>query len=310
MKKIIIHIYIVLAIFVIGFILGSFLDLSLMEAIFSEKNGFGLFMSAIGTMPGYGILSILGGAMFSIALKKEGFSTPYRVIFYILAVAGFGISIYFSGREFFGENGFYGAAPKWVGYFIALPFMGGLAFLGYYLGLKSDNDRLWILIIVLMIAIFLALVPGVTALKSIFHRPRYRIVVNYGYEGFHHWWEPFRNYKDLINNVNGLAGKEILTKEEFKSFPSGHAGASSVFMLFAAFLPLFNKKYQKLQLLLFYVGLAWVLFVSFTRILVGAHFLSDVSMGAILTTIFMIVSYYVVVHGKFGLPKEEQIEES
>ena len=310
MKKISIHIYIVLAIFVVGFILGSFLDLQLTEAIFSEKNGFGLFMSTIGTMPGYGILSILGGALFSIALKKEGFTTPYRVIFYILAVAGFGISIYFSGREFFGENGFYGAAPKWVGYFIALPFMCGLAFLGYHLGLKSDNERLWLLIVVLMIAIFIALVPGVTALKSIFHRPRYRIVVNYGYEGFHHWWEPFREYKDLIRRVNELAGKEILTKEEFKSFPSGHGGASAVFMMFVVFLPLFNAKYQKLQLPLFYAGLAWTLLVCFTRILVGAHFLSDVSMGTILTVIMIIIAYYVVVRGKVGLPKEQPVEEN
>ena len=40
MKSMRLHIYIVLAIFVIGFIVGSFVDLSLSTAIFSRDNGF------------------------------------------------------------------------------------------------------------------------------------------------------------------------------------------------------------------------------------------------------------------------------
>ena len=303
MKKISLHIYIVLAIFVLGFIIGSFIDLKLMEAVFSENNTFGLVMSVIGTMPGYGVLAICGGMMFSIALKKEGYTKLYKVIFYICSVVGLGASIFFSGREFFGENGFTGAAPKWVGYLIALPFMGGLAYLGYYLGIKSDNNRLWLLVLVMMVAIFIALVPGVTALKSIFHRPRYRLVVRYGYEEFHNWWQPCSNYKDIIN-----LNTDLLSKEEFKSFPSGHGGASAVFMLFAAFLPLINSKYQKLQLPLFYVGLAWCLLICFSRILVGAHFLSDVSMGGLLTIICLLIAYFVVMKGKLGLPNEEMEE--
>ena len=305
MKKISLHIYIVLAIFVVGFILGSFVDLKLMEALFSEKNGFGLFISVIGTMPGYGVLATCGGMMFAIALKKEGYTTLYKVIFYICAFVGVGASIFFSGREFFGPNGFTNEKLEWLGYLIALPVMCGLGFLGYVMGLRSDNNRLWLLVLVLMIAIFIALVPGVTALKSLFHRPRYRIAVRYGYEEFHNWWQPCKNYKDIVTLSNG-----VLTKEEFKSFPSGHGGASSVFMLFAAFLPLINSKYQKLQLPLFYGGLAWTLLVCFSRILVGAHFLSDVSMGCMLTIICLIIAYYVVMKGKVGLPKEEEIQEN
>lgn len=305
MKKISLHIYIVLGIFVVGFILGSFLDLPLMEAIFSEKNGFGLVMSVVGTLPGYGVLAILGGAMFAIALKKEGFATPYRVIFYLCAAVGLGASIFFSGREFFGPNGFTNEKLEWLGFVIALPIMAGLGIIGYILGLTSDNNRLWILIIILMITIFIALVPGVTALKSLFHRPRYRIAVRYGYVEFHNWWNRCENYKDIISINSG-----VLTKEEFKSFPSGHGGASAVFMLFAAFLPLINSKYQKLQLPLFYGGLVWCLLICFSRILVGAHFLSDVSMGSLLTVLCMLVAYYFVVHAKLGLPKEEPVEEN
>ena len=299
MKKISLHIYIVLGIFLIGFIIGSFVDLSLMESLFSENNTFGLVLSVIGTMPGYGCLAILGGGMFAMALKKDEFSIPYRFIFYVLMATGLVTSIFFAGREFFGVNGFSGAAPEWVGYLIALPVMAGLFYLGYRIAINSDNNRLWVLMIVLMIAIFIALVPGVTALKSIFHRPRYRIVVRYGYEEFHNWWQRCTNYKDVMAATN-------VGKDEFKSFPSGHVGAASVFMLCAAFLPLVNSKYERIQLPIFYAGLAWSLLIAFSRILVGAHFLSDVSMGGMLTTICLIVAYYVVMKGKLGLPKVEQ----
>ena len=303
MKKISIHIYIVLAICILGFILGSFLDLQLMEAVFSERNTFGLIISVLGTIPGYGCLAICGGGLFAIALLKKEYKMPYRVIFYGVAAAGVGLAIFFIGREFFGPNGFYWiGVSKWIGYLIAIPICLPLGYLGYRLGKSSDNNNLWLLIFVMMIAIFLALVPGVTALKALFHRPRYREVVRLGYADFHNWWQRCSNYKDIME-INHIG------KDEFKSFPSGHGGASAVFMLCVVFLPLVNSKYEKIQLPLFYGGLAWTLLVCFSRILVGAHFLSDVSMGTLLTVIFMIVAYYVVMKGKVGLPKEQVASE-
>lgn len=299
MKKISLHIYIVLAICIVGFIIGSFLDLQIMEGLFSERNTFGLVVSVIGTVPGYGCLAICGGILFAIGLHQKDYKTLYRVLLFIGALAGLGFAIYFSGREFFGPNGFYWIGVKrWVGYFIALPVDLALGYLGYRMGKASDNNRLWLLVIVVMVAIFLALVPGVTMIKAIFHRPRYREVVRFGYEEFHNWWQRCGNYKEIMKATGVLS-------EEFKSFPSGHGGASAVFMLSVIFLPLVNQKYEKLQLPLFYAGLAWTLLVCFSRILVGAHFLSDVSMGTLLTAIFMIVSYYVVMKGKLGLPKQE-----
>ena len=71
MKKMRLHIYIVIAIFVIGFIVGSFLDYQINSAIFSNKNVFGLILSVIGTIPGYGMFGVLGGGCLAIALKKQ-----------------------------------------------------------------------------------------------------------------------------------------------------------------------------------------------------------------------------------------------
>lgn len=298
MKKMRLHIYIVLGIFVVGFILGTFIDLNVSQAIFSRGNGFGLTMSAIGTIPGYMIFAVLGGGFLALGLRQD-YKTVYRVLFYIFTVALLVLAIFFTGREFFGPNGFTGAAPKWVGYFITAPIAAGCGFLGYILTRNSKTPYLWLIFAIAAVCIFFALVPGVTMLKAIFHRPRYRTLTLYEDIGFHAWYQRCSNYKEL------MAAHNIIS-EEFKSFPSGHAGASAVFVLGVSILPLLDKKYEKIQLPLFYGGLAWVLLVSFTRILVGAHFLSDVSMGGILTSIFMLVNNEVLIalNKKFKFAEE------
>ncbi len=295
MKKLRLHIYLLIAIFVATFIIGSFVDESLNAALFSKNNPFGLTMSAIGTIPGYGIFAIIGGGAISFFITKK-WHILLRLLSLGLGIAFILLGVHFSGREFFSPNGFYqGPEFKWTlyGYLIILPVMLALGYLGYLLGKKSDNPNLWLVYVVLSIAIFFSLIPGVTALKSIFHRPRYRLLDLTGLE-FYPWWKPCKNYKELLETFAPLG----VTKEEFKSFPSGHAGATAVSMLFVMALPFVNRKYLKYQLPIFYGALAWTVLVMFTRMLVGAHFLSDVSMGILLTLIFMMIANEFIIHNK------------
>ena len=301
MKRMRLHIYILIGFFLITFIFGSIFDYQINKALFSDKNTFGLILSVIGTMPGYGMLAVLGGGFLALGLKKQ-YHLAFNIIFYIVAAVLVVLGIYFSGREFFGPNGFTNDKIKFVGYIIAAPFMGGFGFLGYYLVKRSEVKYLLPLLIIMGALIFIALVPGVTLLKSIFHRPRYRSIQLYEAEGllFHNWWVRCENYEALMNQFN-------LTKEEFKSFPSGHAGASLVFAFSVSFLPKLDKKYEPLQIPLFYAGFIWTIIISFSRLWVGAHFLSDVSMGALITAICLLVGNELVINLKFF--KEEKLEE-
>ena len=292
MKKMRLHIYLLIAVFVITFIIGSFLDEQINTAIFSRNNTFGLVMSAIGTAPGYGVFAVLGGGAFAFFMNKN-YKMIFRLLSLGLAVAGVALGVHFAGREFFSANAFYHQGWTIYGYLIILPVMLALGFLGYLLGKKSDNPNLWLVYIILAIAIFLALIPGVSALKTIFHRPRYRFLELTG-ESFYPWWKPCKNYKELLESYQSIG----VSKEEFKSFPSGHAGATAVSMLFAMALPLVNRKYEKYQLPIFYGAFAWTLLVMFTRMLVGAHFLSDVSMGILLTLVFMMIANEFIIHNK------------
>ena len=301
MKKIYIPYYATLIFFIVTFIIGSFYDYQINDALFSKNDTFGLVISVIGMVPGYGVLAFLGGGFLYFALKREVNHVLWKVFFYFMAVAAFGCSVYFAGVEFFGENGFnFIGVQKFWGYFIVFPLYVGVAFFGYKITSKSTYDKLWLIYTIIALGVLISLVAGVTLIKAIFHRPRFRSLgVAPGVE-FHNWWEPCSNYKELI------ASSSALTKEEFKSFPSGHAGGSAVFFASVLFLPYINEKYKKLSYILFGVGVCWTLLVAFARMRVGAHFLSDVSMGPILVIVTYLVARIVTENVKYFAPQVQE----
>lgn len=288
MKKLRLHLYIILGFFVVAFMIGTFLDEQVSKALFHRDCTFGLLVSSVGTLPGYLLFSFIGGGFLSIALQKQC-KIGWTIVFYVLCAASLALTIVFAGKEFFGVNGFNLPSIRWVGYIIVVPFALATIYLGYYLINKTERKGVWIILLISAFFIFMALVPGVTLLKSIFHRPRYRSLTLYDEISFHNWYQACKNYKDLMS-VTGL------TSEEFKSFPSGHAGGSALTLMFALLVPYFVKDTEKLQLPLLYGSFVWVILVSFSRILVGAHFLSDVSMGAILTILMIVCANECVIN--------------
>lgn len=296
------HLFIAGGILLIGLILGSFFDLQINQFLFDRYNGFGLAISSFGMLPGYGTLAFFGGALFAVTFKNKSFKLWARIIFYVLTVALIGVPIYFLGRDVFNVNGFENPSIYWLGFVIMGVLVVPITWFGYFLGKKNENPKMWLIIIIFAVAIFMALVPGTTLLKSIFHRPRYRIAVFEGYVEFHEWFRPCKEYKDIISGSLGN-----LTKEEFKSFPSGHSSATMVSTIMLASIPLLNKKWIKWQPLLFWCGFAWTLLMMFSRMLVGAHYLSDTCVGSLLTIVFFYIANEIIIRN--FLPKEEVKEE-
>lgn len=278
------HLFISGGILLVCFIIGSFLDLNISQAIFSKNNGFGIFMSAFATIPGYGLLSFLGGVLFALTLKNKEQKTWLRITLFVCAFIGLISGTYFSGDEIFSVNAYNKENLTYLGMIICGIINLGIFAAGMWFAKFNKQKNMWLMIVLILLGVaFISLVPGVTLLKNIFHRPRYRIAVYEGYVDFHNWWEPCKEYKTLMDTFS-------LAKEEFKSFPSGHGGASMLFAVLLSFLPLINQKLMKYQTPLFYVGFSWNLLTSFSRILVGAHFLSDVAMGSLL----VLICYYIV----------------
>ena len=284
----------------IGIIFGSFFDLNISSAIASADNGLGLAISAICPTLGFAGVAVMGGGFIAFALKGK-YHIVLKVLFFILAACCYGVAIYYPGGEYFGINGFYGAAPQWVGYLIVILPEAGAVVGGYFLFKNCQNKNMWIVFCIIIGLLLIALLAVVPTLKDSIRRPRYRLISSVHEIPFRNWWESSKNeYKQWMEDYN------ITSSDNFKSYPSGHTAETSILLVVAAFFPMADKKIEKVQLPLFYGACGLVLLVAFARILAAAHFLSDVSWGAFITLTLLVIANEVVMRIKPLQLSEEQ----
>lgn len=301
MKNMRIPLLVAWGIAILGIILGSFLDLNISSAIASSKNGFGLFISAIGPTIGFASVAAMGGGFIALAIKGK-YHIALKILFYVLAACCLGVAIYYPAGEYFGINGFYGAAPEWVGYLIVVVPECAAMVGGYFLFKDCQNKNMWIIFCSIIVLLLIALIAIIPTLKDIIHRPRYRFLAKTDVNLFHNWWEPCKDYKELMKEYN------IQSSDDFKSYPSGHTAEASILFVVITFLPLADKKFERIQLPLFIGSGAFVMLVAFARILAAAHYLSDVSTGATIILLLVIIANEIVMRVK-PLHMEEQSSE-
>lgn len=287
---------------IIGIIFGSFFDLQISTAIASADNGFALTVSAIGPTIGFAAVAAMGGGFVALIVKGK-YHIALKILFGVLAAACLGVAIFYPAGEYFGINGFYGAAPEWAGYLIVIIPECAAMVGGYFIFRDYQNDKLWIIFCMIVVLLLIALLGIIPRLKDFIHRPRYRGLVQYTDVTFHNWWEPFKEYRDYVN------AHPDVPHDNFKSYPSGHTAEASILLVAFTFLPFANKKFEKMQLPLFLGGCALVLLVAFARILAAAHFLSDVSWGATIVLTLIIIANEVTMRIKALHIKEEEPKE-
>ena len=287
---------------VLGIILGSFLDLSISSAIASASNGLGLTISAIGPTIGFAGVAVMGGGFVALAVKGK-YHIVLKILFFVLAAACLGVSIFYPAGEYFGINGFYGAAPEWVGYLIVIVPESAAMVGGYFLFKDCQNKNMWIVFCIIVVLLLIALLGVIPTIKDNMHRPRFRYLAQSDLDLFHNWWEPFKEYKDYI------AAHPDVPHDNFKSYPSGHTAEASILFVCVTFFPLADKKFAKYQMPVFYGACGLVVLVAFARILAAAHFLSDVSWGATIVLSLTLIANEVVMRIKALQLKEEAPKE-
>lgn len=289
MKKIRILLYSLLCLTILGIIVGSFCDLNISKAIADKNNTFALLISVLIPTIAFSGLAIVGGAFFAFAIRGD-YKKSLKVFFYIVAIGIVIISEYFSGREYFGKNGFYNKAPQIVGYLIPIIPILLMTYLGFYLFKNNENKNAWIILLIALLAILIPYVFLIEGIKLFVHRPRFRIV-NEGFVPFKAWWENFKDYKEVISLYN-------VTKEDFKSFPSGHTAEATMLLIFSIFIPMANTYLKKYQTPAIIFSICMILIMALGRILAAAHYLSDVSAGAFMLILFAIIAYEIIIHNK------------
>ncbi len=264
---------------VLGLVAGTFVDLGLSQALYVKEQPLGQLISVLGIFPLAIPLCMLFGAIIQ-RFSRDNRPIVAKVILCVCLVAVALFSCYHMAKAFFTYDGIGPLLPfqmPTIGFvIIGAVTGGGLLLAGFKAAQRNDEADLLrraVTVTVLLLASFLL----VELVKNLMHRPRYRTLM-LGYEGidFTAWYKPFHGASELMD-------KYELADDAFKSFPSGHSNQAAITAMgFYGLAVLFPKlrSHWKLAAVLLVVFVVLVLPV---RIVLGAHFLSDVSVGALVS---------------------------
>ncbi len=166
---------------------------------------------------------------------------------------------------------------------ISLVTVFPLAYSGYRLAESAADERLLKRVICLLLVFAIAYALLQTG-KGIFHRPRYRLTLQ-GFEGigFVPWFKSFLGYQDYIEQFG-------IDKGEFRSFPSGHSILSTCIFIALPALSRISLGLRDKQFRLGLLGFIISFIIILSRVILGAHYLSDVSAGAL--TVSVLALFY------------------
>ena len=150
-------------------------------------------------------------------------------------------------------------------------FCTGLTVWGVARLCRGADRRTVLRVAAVFLLVIFADILVVNLIKIPWGRARMRLVAVYDRAYFMPWWQPGKALRDTLVAA-GVAA------EEFKSFPSGHtANASSLMLL--CLLPQLSGKLAGKRTALFLVGFVWTSLVAASRIVMGAHYLTDTIVG-------------------------------
>ena len=290
--------YIVITVpFIVGLVLGSFFDLQISTSLYSafgdpSKNVFGLIFSAFMPLFSYASLSFFGGYAVRFGLDQEKWWQ--KLIFIVGGIGCFAFTILYTGDKIASPNAFNDESLNLMGYAIGLIVEGGIAVFGYFVGRKRHNATYAFSMIVIFVFMSLCFITYTFIIKEAFRRPRFRCisdVTEFFVPGAKYidWWVPFRSeYLKIDEALSPILGHDYIS-EGFKSFPSGHTSEAAVMIFGLPYLSLVIPKLKGKESILLLVGFAFTVIMAFSRITMGAHYLSDVSMGGLLMSSFLIV---------------------
>lgn len=262
---------------VAGFLLammgiGSIWDEPISCALYNESNWFGMFFAA------FGEYSAALGLVSAGSMLLAGHDRKNKRLAAIQCVSGAAL-VGFGTLLAAVLPTLYLPFPHAALYGIGALCSAAVVFVILRLCRNADSKTVIRVALVVFISIFAEMLL-VNLIKIPWGRARMRLVAQNPQAYFMPWWQAGDELKKSLVAA-GVAA------EEFKSFPSGHTANASMLMLLAL-LPQIKPKLAQKQTLLFGIGFAWACLVAFSRIIMGAHYLTD-------TTVGFAIGFFVIV---------------
>ncbi len=257
----------IFAVLIILLVIGTFFDYPISSTLYDPQSAFGLMMASYGQAPS-SAGAVLAGALFLMEWNREKRSLAAAEIV-------LGLVMVIVGVYMLCENPVeYMDMPLLLSCVIGVLISAGMAALAAYLvkhAAREDILRAAVAFF-LVIALQMALI---NLIKIPWGRARMRLIATDSRAYFTPWYQPGTGAKDALV----AAG---VSAEEFKSFPSGHTGHGVMLMLFGLLPGLVltdEKKERAWKRAFVWLGFTWAALVAFSRMIMGAHFLSDTVVG-------------------------------
>ena len=268
--------------------LASFFDYEIANALYlgqtPKENLFGIIFAFIGIIPSFVGWSFLGAGILSLS-KRQIEDQKIRKWLTALSVLLFVLSFFYFCNTLMMVNNNAFKVHWAIAYPIGIAVLIGAAFWGYKLSEKIEDKELLKKVLLLVLTSLIILVV-ISSTKNIMNRPRFRFVLDTANpDHFRNWWQSGRDIKASLGTS--------AASDEFTSLPSGH----SAYSMFAVFIfPLLGDyipSLSKYKPLLFIGGFIWWGLTAYSRLTIGAHYLSDVCIAGIVTILAYCLANFV-----------------
>ena len=241
-------------------ITAAFYDLQIDKALNNPENIFAIWFRNTGEIPGRLICPLAGTVLFYTYKNRL-----QQIAGFIIAMGGSAYFGYYISKYFFVEHQMIFGLIYGIGFGIVC-----LA-VGKYIKIPDDKKDILRQIAIIGVIVMFVQITAIEGLKYLWGRVRFRdLVAANNFDDFTPWY--------IINGINGN-----------KSFPSGHtAGAAMSYLLM--FLPYLSDKYKKHSQMCFWIPCIYTSIVAYTRLVMGAHYLSDVTIGGAVSFIIVLIA--------------------
>lgn len=273
---------------------------ALKEGAFYTHNFMGALVEVIGSFPIFAALLVATLALANIFFKKESKIKYLGWIFVILSI----VDMTWITRDTFkyilrlvGNEPLY---KEWWMMIVYIAIGTPIALVSQYLYQKRVNVETnkkfvtftWVILFTCAFYILVNIIKGPVG------RMRYRAMNEIGdFTGYTPWY--------VISDAKNIYGDLVSTSDAFKSFPSGHTFSAGCCYVLLAVPDIFEKyNTKKFRILSYVITVCYTGLVALYRIRVGAHYLSDVTIGGTMAYLAAQVGKYLFVTRKNRLVSE------
>lgn len=245
-------------------VIFAFTDLEISKALYNPQSGYGHFFEAFGELPG----ALIGVFSLAALITTGKYNAKWKTILFNII---FGVLlIMFSFMAAVMPMNYLGGIKMPLAGILAAVYAIAALWITKILS-KEENKSLRQAAIIGILT-FVAAILVINIIKMFWGRLRFRSM-EAPYNEFSLWFIP----------------QGLTTNNEYMSFPSGHSANSAV-IWWITLLPTFVVSLRGKEKYLKGIAGAWIVMVMISRVIMGAHFASDVTMGATLS----IVSFYLI----------------